>query len=131
MFQTNKGCSTFHYDRLLGQPVQLHHSHSSNCYLTQSRTPLITPLHITVVASFNLLWGQFGNKSSVFCNLHTERRILWKWESQEHVSMCVSHKHLYITTSESMYMGTLYKFNTALLPLLLALHVWVVQQNLV
>ena len=46
----------------------------------------------------------------------------------------VGHKHLYIITSGSIYMCTLYhsfKRNTALLPLLLALYVWVVQQNLV
>ena len=93
---TRAVCSTFHCDGLLWQ---LHHSRSSNCYLRQSFTPLIPPLRVTVVVSFNIPWGQFGNKSSVFCNLHTETQTLWKWESQEHVSTCVSLKHLYISTS--------------------------------
>ena len=94
-----------------------------NCYLMRSRALLITPLHVTVVVSF---WGHFGIESSVVCTLHTEHR------SSGPKSMCVSHEHLCISTSESVYMGTLYysfKFNTAFLSLLLALHVWVVQQN--
>ena len=131
--QTRAVCSTFHYDGLLWHPVWLHHSHSSNCYLTRLCIPLITFLHVTVVVSFNLLWGQFGNKSSVFCSFHTECRLSGSGSPK---SMCVTHKHqiLYISMSESMYMCTLYhsfKFNTALLPLLWTLHVWVVQQNLV
>ena len=68
---TRAVCSTFHYDGLLWQ---LHHLRNSNCYLMQSLTPLIPPLHVTVVASLNIPWGQLGNKSSLFCNLHTEPR---------------------------------------------------------
>ena len=82
------------------------------------------------------LQSPLGTVSSVVCNLHTECRPSGSG-SPKSMYLTYSHKHLYIdiSTSESMYIDTLYlysfKFNTALLPPLLAMHVWVVQQNLV
>ena len=78
-YPLSKFCSkqtvfTFHYDGILWQPILLRHLRSSNWYLVQSCVPLIIPLHVTVVVSFNLIWEQFGIKSSVLSTLHTERR---------------------------------------------------------
>ena len=94
----------------------------------QSCKPLVTPLHVTVV-SFNLLWGQFGNKSSVFYNFHTVNAGPLEVGVPRVCMLATS-----ICTSVQVKVCTLYhsfKCNTALLPLLSALHVWVVQQNLV
>ena len=113
-----------------GSPVGLHHSHSSTCYLTWSRALLTTPLHVTVVVSFNLFWGQFGIRSSVVCNLHTECRPSGSGSPK---SVYVSHKYcISVRVKVCAWANYIYpfKFNTALLPPLLAMHVWVVQYEL-
>ena len=132
--QTRAVCFHLPLHRLLWQPVWLRHSHSSTCYLTWSRALLITPLHVTVVVSFNLLWGQFGIKSSVVCNLHTERKPFGSGSPKSvclivlATSICISVRVKVCTWADYLYT---FKFNTALLPPLLAVHVSVVQQNLV